>query len=262
MPELVILLDDGGVLNDNARRAVKWQPLVGDYFAPILGGTTAAWGQANRVVMEQLSEPAAWNARLAAAADHASFERQYYADWLGGMCALVGQPRPPEAQCLALAMAAEAAIAPRAHAAFPGAVEAIRALRADGYELHTASGESSGLLALYLEGMGVRDCFGRLYGPDLINVHKNGPAYYARLLADLGQPPEQAMFVDDSPQALGWAARRWRAGPGANVRATLPPANAGSSPAVSGLSRGGPHIRSAAVGSPCASLAGADLDRP
>jgi HAD superfamily hydrolase (TIGR01509 family) len=207
MPELALLLDDGGVLNDNALRGPKWQQLIGEFFVPILGGKPAAWAQANREVMERLFEPTAWNALLESAPDYASFERQYYSIWLGGMCELVGLPPLPEEQCVELGATAEAFVTPRAHAAFPGAVEAIRALHADGYELHTASGESSVTLSMYLGGLGLQDCFGRLYGPDLINTHKNGPAYYQRLLADLGLPPHWALFVDDSPKALSWAAQ-------------------------------------------------------
>jgi FMN phosphatase YigB (HAD superfamily) len=54
--------------------------------------------------------------------------------------------------------------------------------------------------------MGVRECFGRLYGPDLLDCFKTGPDYYARLLADAGVAPANALVVDDSPQALAWAA--------------------------------------------------------
>jgi hypothetical protein len=59
-----------------------------------------------------------------------------------------------------------------------------------GYALHTVSGACSLELAGALEGMGVRHCFGRLYGADLINTFKEGPEYYARLFADVGVQPE------------------------------------------------------------------------
>jgi len=41
----VVFLDDGGVLNDNDRRAVEWRRLLGEFFAPRLGGTPEAWGE-------------------------------------------------------------------------------------------------------------------------------------------------------------------------------------------------------------------------
>jgi FMN phosphatase YigB (HAD superfamily) len=53
--------------------------------------------------------------------------------------------------------------------------------------------------------MRVRDAFEGLYGPDLIDTVKNGPEYYERVFADAGVPAEDAMVVDDSPAALGWA---------------------------------------------------------
>jgi hypothetical protein len=62
----------------------------------------------------------------------------------------------------------------------------VRHLQACGYRLRTASGECSAELAGYLEGMGVRHCFQRLYGPDLVNTLKEGTDYYARIFADAG----------------------------------------------------------------------------
>jgi hypothetical protein len=128
MPELVILLDDGGVLNDNSLRAGQWPRLVAEFFVPIFGGLPAAWAEANRRVAERMFDPKAWNALLDSAQDYACFERRYYCTRLGDMCEIVGLPQPAEEQCVELGAAAEAFIAPRVHAAFPGAVEAIRAL--------------------------------------------------------------------------------------------------------------------------------------
>jgi len=101
----------------------------------------------------------------------------------------------------------DAYIIPRVRAAFPGVVDAIRILHRQGYTLHTASGESSLHLASYLDGMGVRECFGRLYGPDLIDTFKEGPQFYERIFADSGITPAEALVVDDSPDAIAWAAQ-------------------------------------------------------
>jgi HAD superfamily hydrolase (TIGR01509 family) len=207
MRDLVILLDDGGVLNDNAARGPQWQRLVGEYFAPRLGGAPAAWAEANRVVIDDLMEAGGWDRLMRAAPNFAAYEADYYSRWLRGMCAEVGVPAPAEAECLAWGIAAEAYIVPRVHSAYPGVVKAIRKLREGGYTLHMASGGGSRLLNMYLEAMGVRDCFGRLYGPDLIETFKTGPAYYARILAELRLRPEQALFVDDNCAPLGWAAQ-------------------------------------------------------
>lgn len=55
--------------------------------------------------------------------------------------------------------------------------------------------------------MRVRHYFGRLYGADLINTFKEGPVYDERLFADVGIDPTEAVVVDDSLQALQWAAQ-------------------------------------------------------
>ncbi len=53
--------------------------------------------------------------------------------------------------------------------------------------------------------MGVLDCFTRLYGPDLINTHKNSPNYYAHIFADAGVEPAHALVIDDSLATVQWA---------------------------------------------------------
>ncbi len=201
----IILLDDGGVMNDNRLRGPQWQRLVGEFFAPRLGGKPAAWAEANRVYATQLFQPENWQARVQAAPDYSSFEQIYWRDWMDGMCQMVGVETPPEAESIELAREAEAYITPRVRSAFPGAIEAIRELHIQGYELHTASGETSIHLHNYLEGMGVRACFGKLYGSDLIGMLKEAPAYYERLFADSGIALGDALIVDDSPHVLAWA---------------------------------------------------------
>lgn len=201
----IILLDDGGVMNDNRLRGPQWQRLVGEFFTPRLGATSAAWAEANRVFSTQMFEPANWQARVQAASTYPDFERTYWLDWLGGMCQLVGITRPPEEECLELARQSETYITRRVKSAFPGVIEAIRHLHSQGYTLHTASGESSLHLRGYLEGMGVLACFGRLYGSDLLDTLKERPEYYERLFTDSGIAPADALIVDDSPRNLAWA---------------------------------------------------------
>lgn len=201
----IILLDDGGVMNDNRLRGPQWQRLVGEFFAPRLGGTPQGWAKANRVLMTDMFEPDNWQKRVQAAADYASFERIYWYDWLGGMCRLVDVMTPAEEECIELAQQAETYITPRVRTAFPGAIEAMHELHAQGYTLHTASGESSLNLHGYLTGMGVRDYFGWLYGSDLLGMLKETPEYYERLFAHAGIAPCDALIVDDTPRVLAWA---------------------------------------------------------
>ena len=53
--------------------------------------------------------------------------------------------------------------------------------------------------------MGVRDLFGRLYGPDLLALPLYGPEYYRRLFEDSGTEAADAIVVDDKPERAGWA---------------------------------------------------------
>jgi HAD superfamily hydrolase (TIGR01509 family) len=146
-----------------------------------------------------------WQARLQSAPDYRSFAYQYELDWLQGMCELVNVPLLEEKECYQLALEATTAIIPRVRAAFPGAADVIRALYERGYTLYTASAEPSYELEGHLAGMQVRDRFQRLYGPDLIDTFKAGPAYYERIFADAGVDPARVLVIDDGPRALAWA---------------------------------------------------------
>jgi FMN phosphatase YigB (HAD superfamily) len=192
-------------MNDNERRSLQWQRLVGEFFAPRLGGTAEAWAAANYAVMMRMLESAAWTARMQAVPDYAEFDRLYLRDWMQGMCEIVGVPAPPEEEGLALARQITTAIPPQIDSAYPGVVDAIRALHACGHRLHTASGESSSDLEGYLTAMGVRDCFGALYGTDVVSTLKMGPQFYTRIFEHAGVAPEQALVADDNAQAAAWA---------------------------------------------------------
>lgn len=207
MTQPIIFLDDGGVMNDNDGRGPLWREGVAEFFVPRLGGTEEAWREANRIIIERILEQDNWTTRLGKACDYVSFDRVYQTDWLNGMCELVGVPLLSEEECYEMGHEATAYITGRAGSPMPGIVEAVRTLHARGYTLHTASGESSLELDGYLNCMGIRACFGRLYGPDLINTFKNSPLYYERLFADLGIAPADALVVDDSPLAVAWAVK-------------------------------------------------------
>ena len=204
----MVFLDDGGVLNDNECRAVEWRRLIGEYLSPRLGGTAEAWGEANRVVFDaQWQRFEVW--REQAAPEEWDFftsgeERQR---WLREMCQHVGVTAPTGEGCLRLAMETEEYVLPRVRAAYPGAVDAVRELNVTGYRLSTASGQSSGELVHYLTGMDILSCFSeRLYGPDLLRTRKASSLFYERIFADADIAPALAVVVDDSPEAVRWAA--------------------------------------------------------
>ena len=207
MRGLTVFLDDGGVMNDNRLRGPAWQLLVGEYFVPRLGGAPDAWATANVTAVEREMDYYRRACRGRTDLDAVDLWRDLDRRWLRDMCEIVGVAPPAgDDACNALAEAATAYITPRVKSAFPGTAGAIRALHARGFPLNTASGERSTELHGYLTGMGVRDCFGRLYGPNLVRTLKEGPAYYARTFADAGLDPARSLVVDDTPQALEWAA--------------------------------------------------------
>jgi len=210
MQRLILFLDDGGVMNDNRLRTPQWQRLLGEFFPPRLGGSAEGWAEANRVYTEGLwAVNESWLDYAAGlwrqgGETYAGFQRQYHIEWLHGMCKLLDLPLPPEDEAVAMSQQATHFVTRRVRAALRGVVDAIRSLKRAGYTLHTASGESSFELDGYLTGMGVRDCFDRLYGPDLVDRLKDGPDYYRRILADVRIDPSTAVFIDDSPIVVEW----------------------------------------------------------
>ena len=54
VPHYTLFIDDGGVLNDNSRRAPEFQRLVAQFFPPRLGGEPAAWAEGNRETFQQV----------------------------------------------------------------------------------------------------------------------------------------------------------------------------------------------------------------
>jgi HAD superfamily hydrolase (TIGR01509 family) len=205
LTRLTILLDVGGIITDKRQRTKQWHYLIGDYFAPLFGRTAGEWNTAQQRVTERLLDQG--EALQQATPDFITFHHTYDRSWLSGMCELLGLPIPAEEECVALADQAIASISSRIQAALPGSVEAIQTLHSQGYVLHTASGTLSFEIAGYLEAEGVRPCFGRCYGADLINTFKQGPESFERLFADVGLRPAEALVVDDESDALGWAAQ-------------------------------------------------------
>jgi hypothetical protein len=140
----VLFIDDGGVMNDNTRRTPQLRRLVGEYFAPRLGGEPAAWAEASRgyaeerVVARYLE--ASWSP-----ADRSirTVLAEWDQAWLRDMCEAVGVAPPPPGSLDETIFGVQGYVLERVDAAFPGVVQALRALRQSGRVLHTASGEPS-----------------------------------------------------------------------------------------------------------------------
>jgi len=203
----VVFIDDGGVLNDNERRAPEWRRLLGEYMPPRLGGTPDAWARANVGAFER--SWARYLERMNDASTYRGIEawiREDRARWLVDMCEQVGVAPPPDPA--AFAIEAGRWVSERVRSAIPGAVDAVRWLAARGVRLHMASGGLSWELEPYLRGMGIRDHIDRLYGPDLVDVTKNGPRFYDAILADSGTDARSAAVAEDSADARRWAESR------------------------------------------------------
>lgn len=206
-PIKVLFVDKGGVLVDNSDLSPQWRHLIGEFLAPRLGGTPEAWGAANIPAFQRQ-----WARYSTAAAEGRPADiRRFFADdaraWFLDMCDGVGLPRPAGER--AATIAAETVAYVKAHLKIRPPVrglDALRALRRRGVAMHVASADAYDELVQFLEQIEARDLFDRVYGSDLINTWKLGPAYYRAVLADSGVDPDLAAVVDDSENALRWAA--------------------------------------------------------
>ena len=190
-------------MNDNALRAPQWRQVLGEFMPRHLGGTPEQWAEANR-----LQFPRVWHAvapRMAEFTSHDAFQREYDLLWFGSMCSHLGIPMPPEPQAREIVYEATKFITANVRADYPDAVPAIRSLHATGFVLHTASGTRSWELDNFLRSMGVRQCFGSLFGPDLVDIMKGSPEYYRRVFERARVEPSSAVVIDDDPLPCTWA---------------------------------------------------------
>ena len=201
-PVGVVFLDDGGVLNDNERRAPEWRRLLGEYFSPRLGGTPEAWGEANSAVFDGIWRD--WQ-RVLQGGEHVGpgWWPDQNARWLIGMCERVGVALPDDVE--GTVKASHRHVMAHIACAYADAAPAMRAMHASGIVLHLASGGQSYELEAYMRRMGVWDLIGRPYGADLIGVNKIGPRYYERIIEDSGVVPHAAIVVDSDAGPLEWA---------------------------------------------------------
>lgn len=197
-----VFLDDGGVLNDNALRAPQWQKLVGDFFAPRLGGDPTAWAAANVSVFPGLFEKYQAMRSGQDNFDAIEADRLYHIDWLRSMAEIAGVESPStDDECFDLAWKATNFVLPRLVTSYPGAGEAARSLSKD-YALWTASGGYSYELKVYLSNMGIDGLIQAFYGVDLVRIGKSSAEFYRRIFADAGVDPATSLVVDDSPNCL------------------------------------------------------------
>lgn len=203
----VLFVDKGGVLIDNAEDlGPQWRRLIGEFLSRRLGGSARAWGDANVPAFERQLER--WRAEMAkrGPADIRGFFAKDARLWFLDMCDAAGFARPADEE--AERIAAETVHYVKAHLEIrppQKGLLALRALKRRGLVLHMASGDSHDDLVEFLERIGARDLFDRVYGSDLVNTWKFGPEYYRAILRDSGVDADRAAVIDDSPKALFWA---------------------------------------------------------
>ena len=200
---LQLFLDDGGVLNDNSLRGPEWVRLIGEYMPARMGGTAEQWARANRVVFSQV-----WRdlqKRLPEFASHREFHRVYAINWMRSMCAYVDIAPPSDDDAEALYKDLAGYVGERANSAVPGAAEAVLSLHRAGYSLYTASGQASWELRGIMARMGIIKTFTHLYGPDLVDHVKYGPAFYQRVFDHAGVAPSRALVIESESACCCWA---------------------------------------------------------
>ncbi|WP_092081541.1 HAD-IA family hydrolase [Poseidonocella sedimentorum] len=81
---------------------------------------------------------------------------------------------------------------------YPGAMEAVAALRAAGMAVGICTNKPEGLAQTLLERLGVRGEFGALIGADTLPVRKPHPQPLAETVARLGGRAERACLIGDT----------------------------------------------------------------
>ncbi|MCX7645534.1 MAG: HAD-IA family hydrolase [Rhodobacteraceae bacterium] len=81
---------------------------------------------------------------------------------------------------------------------YPGAAEAVEALRAAGYATGICTNKPEALAALLLDRLGVRGLFGSLVGADTLPVRKPDPAPYRAAVARAGGALARSFLLGDT----------------------------------------------------------------
>ncbi|MEM6727411.1 MAG: HAD-IA family hydrolase [Pseudomonadota bacterium] len=81
---------------------------------------------------------------------------------------------------------------------YPGAMDAVEALRGDGFLVSICTNKPEGLADQLLTSLGVRDAFGALIGADTLPVKKPDPEPFRQAVLRAGGDPSRALLVGDS----------------------------------------------------------------
>lgn len=81
---------------------------------------------------------------------------------------------------------------------YPGAMEAVEALRVAGYGVGICTNKPEALAELLMQRLGVRDAFASLVGADTLPVRKPDPAPLFEAARRAGGAPEMCVLIGDS----------------------------------------------------------------
>ncbi|PSL21876.1 HAD-IA family hydrolase [Shimia abyssi] len=81
---------------------------------------------------------------------------------------------------------------------FPGAMEAVEALKARGYGVGICTNKPEGLAEQLMRELGAREAFGALVGADTLPVRKPDPAPLVETVRRLGGDPAMTVLIGDS----------------------------------------------------------------
>ncbi|GAB1480315.1 phosphoglycolate phosphatase [Paracoccaceae bacterium] len=81
---------------------------------------------------------------------------------------------------------------------YPGAAEAVTALRQAGYATAICTNKPEGLAETLMRRLGVRDLFGALIGADTLPTRKPDPAPYRAAVAQAGGSVARSMLIGDT----------------------------------------------------------------
>jgi phosphoglycolate phosphatase len=81
---------------------------------------------------------------------------------------------------------------------YPGAMDAVAALCADGYAVGIATNKPEALAETLLTSLGVRDAFASLVGADTLPVRKPDPEHHFEAVRRAGGDPKRSLLVGDT----------------------------------------------------------------
>lgn len=81
---------------------------------------------------------------------------------------------------------------------YPGAMDAVRALKDDGYIVGICTNKPEGLAETLMTSLGVRDEFAALLGADSLPVRKPDPEHLLETVRRAGGDPDRSLLVGDT----------------------------------------------------------------